>query len=67
MRTLIAVYKRRLLRTSKYVMCEPWIGTIRGLPGANRGSTLCATQTKQTKGKDNRSELEIAIGRERRC
>ena len=26
-----------------YVMRKPWIGTIHGLPCANRGSTLCAT------------------------
>ena len=26
-----------------YVIRKPWIGTICGLPCANRGSTLCAT------------------------
>ena len=26
-----------------YVVRKPWIGTIRGLPRANRGSTHCAT------------------------
>ena len=65
-----------------YVMRKPWIGTIRGLPRANRGSTVCATihglsaqtvdprfaQHKVRRHKHmTQSQRGTAIGRTKRC